>query len=220
MSSFLSPLRGRFLVFGSPGTRWLVTLLLFFSLVSFSPAKPPELLDRPFHIRPKIEDRKDRKPEMIDVREVLTRLTTHFGLSLIAAKKVRGFVELPLGPTGGETLKKCLHPLGFAWEERDGCLFVGTSESLLAFKEAVGIGLKLPVRKEGMMNAEFYDVELSSIIRVLRHFSGVEVMADENLTGRMTMRIVNMPWERVLLGIIHLNGFRLVESDFSLMIVP
>lgn len=156
----------------------------------------------------------------VDLRDLLAAISQQTGLSLMVSRAVRGNLNEVKGETVEQVLQEALAPRGFEWRLYDGCLYVGERGLLDDLWKVMHIPLKAKITRGKRLNADFRNLELPTIGRILRNFSGIDIRFTEHITGNMTMRIIDMPWERVLLGIVYLNGFRMMETDFSILISP
>ena len=179
-----------------------------------SPTVPAEQMDR-MTLSVTLPNRR-----FVDIRDLLQRLSRAGNFSLMMEGAVHGVLERVEGSTIEEILIKSVKPKGFQWRFWENCLFVGTPERM----EYLWDNLKLPLinsAKKGVkVSAEFHDIEIQTVVNILENYSGIGLKATQSITQHMSLRVVDMPWEKVLLGVVYLNGFRMVVSDFSITITP
>ncbi|HEY9071900.1 MAG TPA: hypothetical protein VIV61_16695 [Candidatus Ozemobacteraceae bacterium] len=156
----------------------------------------------------------------VERRDLLMKMSEVQGFSLLVSRDVRGTVDEIATGTVARALDAALHPAGYDWRIWDNCLYVAERVRLERFFEAVaGLeSLKLPSAR--VFGGIFGVLDIPSIIRVLRKHAGTNIMITDTVSGEMSLRLNGIPWERVLLAAVYMNGLKLVVSDFSIMIVP
>lgn len=61
--------------------------------------------------------------------------------------------------------------------------------------------------KPGNVTLDFKDAEIQNVLRILSYKSGVNIIADKDVTGVVTIRLVDVPWETALDVILRTYGF-------------
>ncbi len=79
-------------------------------------------------------------------------------------------------------------------------------------------GLSLPENPEFRESArrisvDFHDADIRSILMAFSEFSGVSIIASQNVQGRITARIANTPWDRAFYTLLVNNGLAVREQD-------
>ncbi|NLI78658.1 MAG: hypothetical protein GX442_19735, partial [Candidatus Riflebacteria bacterium] len=156
----------------------------------------------------------------IDIRDLLAHVSQQAGLSLMVGHGVRGNLDDVAGDTLQEVLDQVLIPREFEWRLFEDCLYVAERGQLDELWKVMNQPLKAKITRGKRLNAEFRNIDLPMICQILRKYSGIEIRTTDHITGNMTLRIIDMPWERVLMGIVYLNGLRMMETDFSIVISP
>jgi len=156
----------------------------------------------------------------VDIRDLLQRLSRAGNFSLMMEGAVHGVLEKVEGTTIEEVLTKTVKPRGFEWRFWENCLFVGTPERMEYLWENLKIPLVKSAKQGNKVSAEFHDIEIQTVVNILENYSGIGLRATQSINQHMSLRVVDMPWEKVLLGVVYLNGFRMVISDFSITITP
>lgn len=72
--------------------------------------------------------------------------------------------------------------------------------------------------KEGNITMDFKDADMQNVLRVLSYKSGVNIVASKEVTGTVTMRLVDVPWEQALDVILKTYGFA-YERDGNIITV-
>ncbi|MFX0211383.1 MAG: secretin N-terminal domain-containing protein [Candidatus Hodarchaeota archaeon] len=64
-----------------------------------------------------------------------------------------------------------------------------------------------PQMKEGHITVDFKDANIHDVLKIISYKSGVNIVAGKDVTGTVTIRLVDVPWERTLDVILKNNGF-------------
>ena len=64
-----------------------------------------------------------------------------------------------------------------------------------------------PAQKESNVTLDFKDADMQNVLRVLAYKSGVNIVASKEVTGTVTIRLVDVPWEQALAVILSTYGF-------------
>ncbi len=62
------------------------------------------------------------------------------------------------------------------------------------------------------ISLHFKDADIRDILRILADVSGLNIIATDDVTGRVTLRLVNIPWNQALAVVLHANGLERVQS--------
>ena len=156
----------------------------------------------------------------VELRDLLAQMSSENGFSLIVSRAVRGTLDEIKGVTIEEILNKNLLNQGFDWRFWDRCLYVGEQGSMDELWRLMNTPFKAKVALGKKLSADFHSIELPMVCSILSKFSGVDIRATDGISGRITMRIVEMPWEKVLRGVVYINGYRILESDYTILVSP
>ena len=52
----------------------------------------------------------------------------------------------------------------------------------------------------------FQDVEVRSVLQLIADFAGLNLVAGQAIDGRMTLRLVDVPWDEALDLVLSING--------------
>jgi type IV pilus assembly protein PilQ len=78
--------------------------------------------------------------------------------------------------------------------------------SLWATNETSNVAVS-EAKAPGHVTIDFKDAEISSVLRVLSAKSGVNIVAGKDVTGTVTIRLVDVPWEKALDVILRTYGY-------------
>ena len=75
-------------------------------------------------------------------------------------------------------------------------------------KESEGIEAE-----EGIVTIDFKDADIRNVLRILSHKSGVNIVAGEDVQGKVTIKLTDVPWEKALDVILKTYGFAYERVD-------
>lgn len=70
------------------------------------------------------------------------------------------------------------------------------------------------------LSMEFQDVEIRSVLDILAHFTEMNVVASDSVAGRITLRLINVPWDQALDIIMTSKGLAKRENGNVILIAP
>jgi hypothetical protein len=158
--------------------------------------------------------------KFLGLRSYLFRVAERCNISLIIARDVRARTSRVQGKTVKEALNNYLHDTGFTYRLRDNCLYVAEAENLKRFFEKLPEDTLMLPRGKGNITVSgiFPSIEISVFCKILRNLTGVEIRASDNLKDSLMIRLLKMPWQTVLIAIARLNNYKLLRSEFSVLI--
>ncbi len=65
----------------------------------------------------------------------------------------------------------------------------------------------VPSQKDNNVTLDFKDADIQNVLRVLAYKSGVNIVTGKEVTGTVTIRLVDVPWEQALAVILSTYGF-------------
>ncbi len=68
------------------------------------------------------------------------------------------------------------------------------------------------------ISMDFKDVDINNLLRIIAEVSGQNIVAGEDVKGKVTVRLVDVPWDVALDNILRINGFGFVQEDTILRI--
>jgi len=78
---------------------------------------------------------------------------------------------------------------------------------------------KRPSTKD-RLSLNFQDIEIRSVIAILAEFTGQNIVAGDEVTGNVTLKLDDVPWDEALNFIMMSKGLEKFESDNITMIAP
>jgi len=62
------------------------------------------------------------------------------------------------------------------------------------------------------LSMDFKDVDINNLLRIIAEVSGKNIVAGEDVKGKVTVRLVDVPWDVALDNILRINGFGYVQE--------
>ena len=63
------------------------------------------------------------------------------------------------------------------------------------------------------LSMDFKDADVNNLLRIIAEVSGQNIVAGEEVKGKVTVRLVDVPWDRALDNILRINGLGFVRED-------
>ena len=63
------------------------------------------------------------------------------------------------------------------------------------------------------LSMDFKDVDINNLLRIIAEVSGQNIVAGEDVKGKVTVRLVDVPWDVALDNILRINGFGYVQEE-------
>lgn len=70
------------------------------------------------------------------------------------------------------------------------------------------------------MSVNFQDVEVRSVLQLIADFAGLNLVAGQAIDGRMTLRLVDVPWDEALDLVLSINGLGKRRTGSVLLVAP
>ncbi len=67
--------------------------------------------------------------------------------------------------------------------------------------------------EEGLITLDFKDVEITNVLRMLSYKRNLNIIAGNDVQGKVTVRLLRVPWEQALRMILQINGFDYEKRD-------
>jgi type IV pilus assembly protein PilQ len=77
-----------------------------------------------------------------------------------------------------------------------------------------------PGYKGEKLSLNFQNVEVRAILQVLADFTGLNIIASDSVTGTLTLRLKDVPWDQALDVILHAKGLSMRKSGNVIWIAP
>lgn len=68
-------------------------------------------------------------------------------------------------------------------------------------------GVKEEPEDKGLISMDFRDVDINNVLRMFSYKSGLNIVVGNEVHGKVTLRLSNVPWEQALKIILEINGF-------------
>lgn len=82
-------------------------------------------------------------------------------------------------------------------------------------------GREQPIDYTGeRMSVNIQDVEVRSVLQLIADFAGLNLVAGQAIEGRMTLRIVDVPWDEALDLVLSINGLGKRRTGSVLLVAP
>ena len=63
------------------------------------------------------------------------------------------------------------------------------------------------------ISVDFHDADIKTVLLAFSEFSGVSIIASKNVSGRVTARITDQPWDKSLYSLLETNGLAVQEEN-------
>ena len=70
------------------------------------------------------------------------------------------------------------------------------------------------------LSVNFQDVEVRSVLQLIADFAGLNLVAGQAIDGRMTLRLVDVPWDEALDLVLSINGLDKRRTGSVLLVAP
>ena len=70
-----------------------------------------------------------------------------------------------------------------------------------------------PPAAPGRLSMDFKDTDINNLLRIIAEVSGQNIVAGEDVKGKVTVRLINVPWDKALDNILRINGFGFIQED-------
>jgi len=70
------------------------------------------------------------------------------------------------------------------------------------------------------ISLNFQDIEVRAVLRLLADFTGLNLVAGDTVTGNITLRLKNVPWDQALDIILKARGLSMRQMDNVVMVAP
>jgi type IV pilus assembly protein PilQ len=70
------------------------------------------------------------------------------------------------------------------------------------------------------LSLNFQDIEVRSVLQLLADFTGKNMVVSDTVSGRITLRLKNVPWDQALDIILKTKGLAMRENDNVILVAP
>jgi hypothetical protein len=156
----------------------------------------------------------------LDLRTYLFKVAGRSNLSVIIAQNVKTRVKEVKGKTVQEALNNYLANTEYSYKIQDNCIFVAERRRLAFFFEKLPEDTSILPDGKGskVVSGIFTGIECKIFFTILSNVTGVEVRATDNIRENLVLRLIKMPWKTVVIAIARLNNYKLMCSEFSVVI--
>ncbi len=70
------------------------------------------------------------------------------------------------------------------------------------------------------LSLNFQDIEVRSVLQLLADFTGLNMVTSDTVTGRITLRLKNVPWDQALDIILKTKGLSMRRTDKVILVAP
>lgn len=71
-----------------------------------------------------------------------------------------------------------------------------------------------------LLSLNFQDIEVRAVLQILADFTGLNVVVSDSVTGNLTLRLQNVPWDQALDIILQTKGLTMRQSGNVIFIAP
>ncbi|MBD3812916.1 MAG: type IV pilus secretin PilQ [Betaproteobacteria bacterium] len=122
--------------------------------------------------------------------------------------------------TLGDNTRMVIHPKG-GWEysayQTDNSFIVEVKQSDDAQKKTADGKVKYTGEK---LSLNFQNVEVRSVLQVIADFTGLNIVASDTVTGNLTLRLKDVPWDQALDLILQTKGLDKRQNGNVIWIAP
>ena len=70
------------------------------------------------------------------------------------------------------------------------------------------------------LSLNFQDIEVRSVLQLLADFTGLNMVVSDTVTGRITLRLKNVPWDQAMDIILKTRGLSMRRNDNVILVAP
>ena len=90
----------------------------------------------------------------------------------------------------------------------------------LTKKEKLAKQAELKVYQGDRLSLNFQDIEVRSVLQLLADFTGLNMVVSDSVTGRITLRLKNVPWDQAMDIILKTKGLSQRRNDNVILVAP
>lgn len=70
------------------------------------------------------------------------------------------------------------------------------------------------------LSLNFQDIEVRSVLQLIADFTGTNIVVSDTVTGNLTLRLQNVPWDQALDIVLKTKGLAMRKSDDVILVAP
>ncbi|HLV10242.1 MAG TPA: secretin and TonB N-terminal domain-containing protein [Halanaerobiales bacterium] len=141
-----------------------------------------------------------------DIKDVLVMLTEQCGINLVPDETVQGQITIDLRDVDiQEALRTLTIAYGYRFDKIAGNIYLVSSEGYTPPAEIAYQDGKLTLKAE--------NGDIREIINEIASLSGINIIMDNQVQGKVSANLVNVPLEIGLVSFLQANGFALSKSN-------
>jgi type IV pilus assembly protein PilQ len=70
-----------------------------------------------------------------------------------------------------------------------------------------------PAAAPSRLSMDFKDADINNLLRIIAEVSGQNIVAGEDVKGKVTVRLISVPWDKALDTILRINGFGFIQEE-------
>ncbi|MEN8177918.1 MAG: type IV pilus secretin PilQ [Pseudomonadota bacterium] len=165
----------------------------------------------------------------VDVREEGGRIIVEFfkasiDQSLIQSLDVVDFATpitlIETKPSGENTLIEISHTGEYDYLAYQANEVFAVEVRSLTKREKEALQKERMVFTGEKLSLNFQDIEVRSVLQLLADFTGLNLVTSDTVSGRITLRLKNVPWDQALDIILKSKGLSKRQTDNVIMVAP
>ena len=142
-----------------------------------------------------------------DIKDVLVMLTEQCGINLVPDETVQGQITIDLRDVDiQEALRTLTIAYGYRFDKIAGNIYLVSSEGYTPPAEIAYQDGKLTLKAE--------NGDIREIINEIASLSGINIIMDNQVQGKVSANLVNVPLEIGLVSFLQANGFALSKNNY------
>jgi type II secretory pathway component HofQ len=139
--------------------------------------------------------------DLLDLLRYFADVTGH---NFVALPGISGRVNLKLDDVAwDEALFHALTSNGYAFSRRDNVVVIADAAELEPYRET-----ETKAYHGKTISLDFKNAGMDEVLQFFENASGLDVLASEPLSGQLTFKLVDVPWDQALDLVAALNGLR------------
>ncbi len=77
-----------------------------------------------------------------------------------------------------------------------------------------------PVKQPDLISLDLQNADIQAVLRLIGEASGMNIVASEKVTGKVTVKLNHVPWKDALQAVVDVVGCKFVESGSVIRVMP